>query len=163
MKAIYKNKSYTAEFEKKTMNVVLYSYTKDDGFHDYVDPWGNRAEDFFSKVVSQVSLSYIWRISYNVQFKNRWYHLHTAINPLAISENHYEVILDFTEGELAEQLGFERTDKFYYTKRLYREDIEALKVIETPLGRFSDRGLKETILVGDELDEYLEEIVKGEL
>ena len=62
------------------------------------------------------------------------------------------------EKKLAEELEFERTDKFYYTKRIYRKDIEALKVIEIPQGIFSLQGKKERILEGQEIDDYFASI-----
>lgn len=163
MKATYKNKSYVVEFDKNPNNVVLYSYTRDSGFQNHVDPWGNKADDFFSKSVSQDCLSYMWDNFYEVKFKGRWYRLFTALNSGAISENHYEIILDFREMELAEELDFDRTDKFYYTKRLYRSDIEALKVIESPQGIFANQDNKEQIFIGQEIDDYLSTIVNGEL
>lgn len=165
MKATYENKKYMAEFDKKNNNVILYSYTKDSGFQNHIDPWGNKADDFFSRIVSQSCLSYMWNISYQVKFKNRWYNLHTALNRLAVIEEHYEITLSFLDNQeqkLAEELAFKRTDKFYYTKRLYRSDIEALKVIESPQGIFAKQGEKEQILTGQEIDIYLSTIVNSE-
>ncbi|MCP3888284.1 MAG: hypothetical protein GY702_05345, partial [Desulfobulbaceae bacterium] len=57
-----------------------------------------------------------------------------------------------------EELGFERPDKFYFTKKIYRKDIEALKVIESPQGIFSSQGKKERILEGQEIDDYFASI-----
>ena len=83
------------------------------------------------------------------------------MNSRTIFEDYYEIILSFLDAEekkLAEELDFERTDKFYYTKRIYRKDIEALKVIEIPQGIFSLQGKKERILEGQEIDDYFASI-----
>lgn len=165
MKAVYNNKNYEAEFKIMTTDVILYSYTKDEGFHNHTDPWGNEASDFFSKIVPQELITYIWENSYELKYQGRWFHLFTALNPQTIFEDYYEVILSFLDVEekkLAEELDFERTDKFYYTKRIYRKDIKALKVIESPQGIFSSQGKKVRILEGEAIDAYLSELVRND-
>ena len=48
MYAIYKQKKYDAEL-RLGKDVTLYSYVKDEGFENYVDPWGRESDTFFSK------------------------------------------------------------------------------------------------------------------
>ena len=56
---------------------------------------------------------------------------------------------------LIEKLGFEVYDKGQWWKEIGRRDIEALKIIEKPLGIFKDRGLKVKILEGKDIDDFL--------
>lgn len=157
MKAVYNNKNYEAEFKIMATDVILYSYTKDEGFHNHTDPWGNEASDFFSKIVPQELITYIWENSYELKYKGRWFHLASSLNNKTISKELFVIGFDYcgSEGiELAEKLDFERPDKFYFEKRICRKDIEAIKVIETPLGIFSSQGKKERILEGQAIDDY---------
>ena len=59
---------------------------------------------------------------------------------------------------LIEKLGFEVYDKGQWWKEIGRRDIEALKIIEKPLGIFKDQGLKVKILKGKDIDEFLASI-----
>lgn len=161
MYAYYKGELFSTHNVKGKF--MIGSKIQKEGFEEYTDVLGRKHSDHFVKLLDITELDYLYELSYQVKLKNRWYNLHTALNHLAVTEEHYEITLSFLdrqEQKLAEEPVFERTDKFYYTKRLYRSDIEALKVIETPLGIFSDQGQKEKIFVGSELDDYLEGIMK---
>jgi hypothetical protein len=59
------------------------------------------------------------------------------------------------EYELIEKLGFEVYDKGQWWKKIGRKGIEALKIIEKPLGIFKDRGSKVKILEGKDIDDFL--------
>ena len=48
MYAIYKQKKYDAEL-RLGKDVTLYSYVKEEGFENYVDPWGRESDDFSPK------------------------------------------------------------------------------------------------------------------
>ncbi|HEL9633527.1 TPA: hypothetical protein U0K44_000337 [Streptococcus suis] len=165
MIGIYKGKRYTASSHLGNKIVVIYSDSKEIGFKNAISPWGKVYDDYFSKEVFESDLDYLYELSYELKYKDRWFHLYTALNTRTITEDYYEIILDFLDSEekqLAEELEFERTDKFYYTKRIYRKDIEALKIIEIPQGIFSSQGKKETILQGEAIDTYLTEVVESD-
>ena len=159
MKAIYKGCSFRASrFQGK---IRIGSDKKSEGFVEYVDVLGNRHEDHFVRLLDETELDYLYELTYELKYQGRWFHLFTALNSRTIFEDYYEIILSFLDAEekkLAEELEFERTDKFYYTKRIYRKDIEALKVIEIPQGIFSLQGKKERILEGQEIDDYFASI-----
>ena len=53
---------------------------------------------------------------------------------------------------------YEPYDKGQWWKDIRRKDIEALKIIEKPLGIFKDQGLKVKILKGKDIDEFLASI-----
>ncbi|MGT2884964.1 hypothetical protein ACVRZS_08600 [Streptococcus ferus] len=159
MKAIFKGNLFQAS--RYQGKIRIGSDKKSEGFVEYVDVLGNLHKDHFVRLLDERDLDYLYELSYELKYKGRWFHLFTALNPRAISEDYFEIILSFLdleEKELAEKLGFERTDKFYYTKRLYRKDIEELKVIELPQGIFSSQGKKERILEGEEIDDYFASI-----
>ncbi|MGT2712500.1 hypothetical protein [Streptococcus oriscaviae] len=165
MIGIYKGKKYTVSGHLGNNIFVVYSDIKEVGFKNAISPWGKVYDDYFSKEVNESDLDYLYELSYELKYKDRWFHLYTALNTRTITEDYYEIILDFLDVEekkLAEELDFERTDKFYYTKRIYRKDIEELKVIESPQGIFSSQGKKEIILQGEAIDAYLSEIVHND-
>lgn len=164
MYAYYKGELFSTHNVKGKF--MIGSKIQKEGFEEYTDVLGRKHNDHFVKLLDITELDYLYELSYQVKFKNRWYNLHTALNHLAVTEEHYEITLSFLdrqEQKLAEELAFERTDKFYYTKRLYRSDIEALKVIESPQGIFAKQDNKEQIFTGQEIDDYLSTIVNGEL
>lgn len=159
MKAIYKGRLFHASrFQGK---IRIGSDIKSEGFVEYVDVLGNLHKDHFVRLLDDRELDYLYELSYELKYKGRWFRLFTALNPQTISEDYFEIILSFLdleEKKLAEELDFERTDKFYYTKRIYRKDIEKLKVIELPQGIFSSQGKKEKILEGQAIDDYFASI-----
>lgn len=163
MKAIFKGNLFQAS--RYQGKIRIGSDKKLEGFEEYVDILGNLHHDHFVRSLSENELDYLYELSYELKYKGRWFHLFTALNPQTIFEDYYEVILSFLDVEekkLAEELDFERTDKFYYTKRIYRKDIEALKIIESPQGIFSSQGKKVRILEGEAIDAYLSELARND-
>ena len=159
MKAIFKGNLFRAS--RYQGKIRIGSNKKLEGFEEYVDVLGNLHKDHFVRLLDESELDYLYELSYELKYQGRWFHLFTALNSRTIFEDYYEIILSFLDAEekkLAEELEFERTDKFYYTKRIYRKDIEALKVIEIPQGIFSLQGKKERILEGQEIDDYFASI-----
>ena len=163
MKAIFKGNLFRAS--RYQGKIRIGSNKKLEGFEEYVDVLGNLHKDHFVRLLDESELDYLYELSYELKYQGRWFHLFTALNSRTIFEDYYEIILSFLDAEekkLAEELEFERTDKFYYTKRIYRKDIEALKVIEIPQGIFSSQGKKEILLQGEAIDTYLSEIVHND-
>ncbi|WP_373712383.1 hypothetical protein [Streptococcus sp.] len=163
MKAIFKGNLFRAS--RYQGKIRIGSNKKLEGFEEYVDVLGNLHKDHFVRLLDESELDYLYELSYELKYQGRWFHLFTALNSRTIFEDYYEIILSFLDTEekkLAEELDFERTDKFYYTKRIYRKDIEALKVIEIPQGIFSSQGKKEILLQGEAIDTYLSEIVHND-
>ena len=163
MKVIFKGNLFRAS--RYQGKIRIGSNKKLEGFEEYVDVLGNLHKDHFVRLLDESELDYLYELSYELKYQGRWFHLFTALNSRTIFEDYYEIILSFLDAEekkLAEELDFERTDKFYYTKRIYRKDIEALKVIEIPQGIFSSQGKKEILLQGEAIDTYLSEIVHND-
>ena len=161
MIGIYKGKRYVADYTFGKAVVTIYSYEKEMGFENAISPWGKVYDDYFSKQVIATELDYLYELSYELKYRGLWFYLTSSLNTNTISKELFVIGLDYFGSEaieLAEELGFERPDKFYFTKKIYRKDIEALKVIESPQGIFSSQGKKETILEGQAIDDYFASI-----
>ena len=156
MYAIYKQKKYDAEL-RLGKDVTLYSYMKDEGFENYVDPLGRESDDFFSKKVDIHELDYLYKMVYEIQYKGHFYIFKNGdFTKRAIAEEAFYILSDdVSNPKFFEDLGFTRSDKFYFDKKISRSDIEAIKIIEKPLGIFKDQGLKAKILEGKDIDDFL--------
>ena len=154
MYAIYKQKKYDAEL-RLGKNVTLYSYVKEEGFENHVDPWGRESDTFFSKKMDIHELDYLYRIEYEIQYKGHFFDVMSAMKRKLIDKDLFVLNGGIEEYELIEKLGFEVYDKGQWWKKIGRKDIEALKIIEKPLGIFKDRGVKMKIIEGKDIDDFL--------
>ena len=154
MYAIYKQKKYDAEL-RLGKDVTLYSYVKEDGFENYVDPWGRESDVFFSKKMDIHELDYLYEIDYEIQYKGHFFDVMSAMKRITIDEDWFAIRAGIEKYELIEKLGFEVYDKGQWWKKIGRKDIEVLKIIEKPLGIFKDRGLKIKTLEGKDIDDFL--------
>ena len=154
MYAIYKQKKYDAEL-RLGKDVTLYSYVKEEGFENYVDPWGRESDVFFSKKIDIHELDYLYEVKYEFLYKGHYFKaLSTMIRKL-IDKDYFEISAGIEKYDLIEKLGFKRLDESTWWKDIRRKDIEALKIVEEPLGIFKDQGLKIKILEGKAIDEFL--------
>ena len=154
MYAIYKQKKYDADIELDN-TVTIYSYVKEEGFENDITPWGEVEDDYFSKKVNMNELDYLYRIVYEIQYKGHFFDVMSAMKRITIDEDWFVIRAGIEKYELIEKLGFERYDKATWRKEIKRKDIEALKIIEKPLGIFKEQGLKVKILEGKAIDEFL--------
>ena len=154
MYAIYKQKKYDAEL-RLGKDVTLYSYVKEEGFENYVDPWGRESDTFFSQKMDIHELDYLYRIVYEIQYKGHFFDVMSTMIRRVIDEDRFAIRAGIEKYELIEKLGFEVYDKGQWWKKIGRKDIEALKIIDKPLGIFKDQGLKIKILEGKEIDDFL--------
>ena len=154
MYAIYKQKKYGVSVGLDNQ-VTLHSRIKEEGFDNFVTPWGEVMDDFFSKTVNMNELDYLYRTVYEIQYKGHFFDVISAMKRITIDEDWFVIRAGIEKYELIEKLGFERYDKANWRKEIKRKDIEALKIIEKPLGIFKDQGLKIEILEGKAIDEFL--------
>ena len=154
MYAVYKQKKYDAEL-RLGKDVTLYSYVKEEGFENYVDPWGRESDTFFSKKVDIHELDYLYKMVYEIQYKGHFFHMMSAMKRKLIDKDLFWLNAGVEEDELIEKLGFEVYDKGEWWKEIGRKDIEAIKIIEKPLGIFKDRGSKVKIIEGKDIDDFL--------
>ena len=154
MYAIYKQKKYDADVELDN-TVTIYSYVKEEGFENDITPWGEVEDDYFSKKVNMNELDYLYRIVYEIQYKGHFFDVMSTMIRRVIDEDRFAIRAGIEKYELIEKLGFEVYDKGQWWKKIGRKDIEALKIIDKPLGIFKDQGLKIKILEGREIDDFL--------
>ena len=154
MYAIYKQKKYDAEL-RLGKDVTLYSYVKDEGFENYVDPLGRESDDFFSKKMDIHELDYLYEVKYEFLYRGHYFKaLSTMIRKL-IDKDYFEIAAGIEKYDLIEKLGFKRLDESTWWKDIRRKDIEAIKIIEEPEGIFKEQGLKIKILEGKAIDDFL--------
>ena len=154
MYAIYKQMKYDAEL-RLGKDVTLYSCVKEEGFENYVDPWGRESDTFFSKKVDIHELNYLYRIVYEIQYKGHFFDVMSVMKRKLIDKDLFVLNAGIEKYPLIEKLGFEVYDKGQWWKKIGRKDIEALKIIEKPEGIFKDQGLKIKILEGKDIDDFL--------
>lgn len=154
MYAIYKQKKYDADIELDN-TVTIYSYIKEEGFENDITPWGEVEDDYFSKKVNMNELDYLYRIVYEIQYKGHFFDVMSTMKRINIDEDWFAIRAGIEKYELIEKLGFKVYDKATWWKEIGRKDIEALKIIEKPLGIFKNQGLKVKILEGKDIDDFL--------
>lgn len=154
MYAIYKQKKYGVSVGLDNQ-VTLHSRIKEEGFDNFVTPWGEVKDDFFSKKVNMNELDYLYRIVYEIQYKGHFFDVMSTMKRINIDEDWFAIRAGIEKYELIEKLEFKVYDKATWWKEIGRKDIEALKIIDKPLGIFQDQGLKIKILEGKAIDEFL--------
>ena len=154
MYAIYKQKKYDADIELDN-TVTIYSYVKEEGFVNDITPWGEVEDDYFSKRVDQKELDFLYEIEYEIKYKGHFFDVMTTMIRRVIDEDRFAIRAGIEKYELIEKLGFEVYDKGQWWKKIGRKDIEALKIIDKPLGIFKDQGVKVKILEGADIDDFL--------
>ena len=154
MYAIYKQKKYDADIELDN-TVIIYSYVKEEGFENDITPWGEVEDDYFSKKVNMNELDYLYRTVYEIQYKGHFFDVMSTMKRINIDEDWFAIRAGIEKYELIEKLGFKVYDKATWWKEIGRKDIEALKIIDKPLGIFKDRGSKVKIIEGADIDDFL--------
>ena len=157
MYAIYKQKKYGVSVGLDNQ-VTLHSRIKEEGFDNFVTPWGEVMDDFFSKTVNMNELDYLYRTEYEIKYKGHFFDVMSAMKRKLIDKDLFVLNAGIEEYELIEKLGFEVYDKGQWWKKIGRKDIEALKIIEEPEGIFKDQGLKIKILEGKDIDDFLSSV-----
>ena len=161
MIAIYRGKKY--HVSKGLSNndwIVLTSDTKDEGFNNYVDSWGEEIDDFFSKKVKMEELDYLYKIHYEIQYKGHSFYVSSGMIRRNVEKDWFEIIPSANQNQIKDELGFKQINKLEWAKEISRKDIEVLKIIETPLGIFKDQGVKVKSLEGQDIDNFLNSIEK---
>ena len=154
MYAVYKQQHFEAEY-KNDDEVILYSSVRVEGFQNYIDSRGKLFPDYFSKTVKIEELDYLYKIHYEIQYKGHFFHITSAMNQMNIKNDWFELIPNIKQNELKNELGFKQINKLDWAKEIGRKDIEAIKIVETPVDIFKDQGLKVKILEGKAIDEFL--------
>ena len=161
MIAIYRGKKYNASKGLSNNDwIVLTSDTKDEGFNNYVDSWGEEIDDFFSKNVKMEELDYLYSIHYEIQYKGHSFYVSSGMIRRNVEKDWFEIIPSANQNQIKDELGFKQINKLEWAKEISRKDIEVLKIIETPLGIFKDQGVKIKSLEDQDIDNFLNSIEK---
>lgn len=153
MDGIYKGKKYRVAKISTFYRVI--SREKEEGFEEYIDIVGKKRPDIFVKDVDIHELDYLYEVKYEFLYRGHYFKaLSTMIRKL-IDKDYFEISAGIEKYDLIEKLGFKRLDESTWWKDIRRKDIEALKIVEEPLGIFKDQGLKIKILEGKAIDEFL--------
>ncbi|MCT2161070.1 Uncharacterised protein [Granulicatella adiacens] len=154
MYAVYKQQNFEAEY-KNDDEVILYSSVRVEGFQNYIDSRGKLFPDYFSKTVKIEELDYLYKIHYEIQYKGHFFHITSAMNQMNIKNDWFELIPNIKQNELKNELDFKQINKLDWAKEIGRKDIEAIKIVETPVDIFKVQGSKFKILEGKDIDEFL--------
>ena len=159
MIAIHQGKKYNVSKGLSNNDwIVLTSDTKDEGFNNYVDFWGEEFDDFFSKKVKMEELDYLYSIHYEIQYKSHSFDVSSGMIRRNIEKDWFEIIPSANQNQIKDELGFKQINKLEWAKEIGRKDIEVLKIVETPLGIFKDQGVKVKNLEGQDIDNFLNSI-----
>lgn len=159
MIAIHQGKKYNVSKGLSNNDwIVLTSDTKDEGFNNYIDSWGEEFDDFFSKKVKMDELDYLYSIHYEIQYKGHSFYVSSGMIRRNIEKDWFEIKPSANQNEIKDELEFEQINKLEWTKEIGRKDIEVLKIVETPLGVFKDQGVKVKNLEGLDIDDFLNSI-----
>ena len=80
MIAIYRGKKYNVSKGLSNNDwIVLTSDTKDGGFSNYIDSWGEEFDDFFSKKVKMEELDFLYSIHYEIQYKGHSFYVSSGM------------------------------------------------------------------------------------
>ena len=154
MYAVYKQQNFEAEY-KNDDEVILYSSVRVEGFQNYIDSRGKLFPDYFSKTVKIEELDYLYKIHYEIQYKGHFFHITSAMNQMNIKNDWFQLITNIKQNELKNELDFKQINKLDWAKEIGRKDIEAIKIVETPVDIFKVQGSKFKILEGKDIDEFL--------
>ena len=161
MIAIHQGKKYNVSKGLSNNDwIVLTSDTKDGGFSNYIDSWGEEFDDFFSKKVKMQELDFLYSIHYEIQYKGHSFYVSSGMIRRNIEKDWFEIIPSANQNQIKDELGFKQINKLEWAKEISRKDIEVLKIVETPLGIFKDQGVKVKSLECQAIDNFLNSIEK---
>ncbi|WP_144550374.1 hypothetical protein [Peribacillus simplex] len=81
-------------------------------------------ENIYIKNVSVEEVENLFKINTKAKYKGELF-------PASEERNTGKVLLDTTNTELAKKMGFERTDKYMYSKSVERDEVEIIEVRKT--------------------------------
>ena len=121
---------------------------------------GRISDNVFTKKVKMEELDYLYSIHYEIQYKGHSFDVSSGMIRRNIKKDWFEIISSANQNEIKDELGFTQINKLEWAKDIGRKDIEALKIVETPLGIFKDQGVKVKNLEGQDIDDFLNSIEK---
>lgn len=152
MYCIYKNRKYKAKIRNKM--ILITSKIKQDDFNNYIDVLGKEHSDLFMKEVDfkEVEVVYIEKIE--ICFKGIYFQLFSStITQENVAKDRF--ILFTSSEKQVKEYRFEKKEQFVFTKKISKEQIEMIKIIQKPIKEFEDYGVKEIIIEKHDIDDWL--------
>lgn len=153
---IYRNKRYLAEV--KNSKIEITSNHRYEGFIEYVDVIGRTHDDLFIRKLDIDEVDVIYKEDVLIKYQDNYFELFAdKIYKNNILDNSYMI---WTNSEqLAQKYVFIKKEQFVFIKYITREEIEAVKIVKKPILVFKEKEPSEEILEGDDLDNWLSELI----
>ncbi|KIL43109.1 hypothetical protein [Jeotgalibacillus campisalis] len=124
--ARYKNKTFrVSTIDGETVRLVSEESNISEGFKELIYPSNykdrNNLPTLYIKEVKKVEIEEIYEVDYKAKFRGEKFNL-------SFNKAGSEFRLGTMHAELANQYGFERTDKYYYEKIVNENEIEVIEV-----------------------------------
>lgn len=148
----YKKSKYKAKIRNK--KILITSKIKQEGFNNYIDVLGNEHSNLFMKEVDFNEVEVVYKEKIEIGFKGICFQLFSStITQENIVKDRFTL---FTSSEkLAKEYSFEKKEQFVFTKDISKEQIEMIKIIQSPIKEFEAYGIKEIIIEKNDIDEWL--------
>lgn len=146
------------KIKKRNCEYIITSKVRKEGFTNYIDVLGNEHSELYMKIVNANEVDVIYKEDVFIKYKDKYFQLFAdKISRNAVLDDSYMI---WTNSEqLAEEYIFEKKEQFVFIKYITRKEIEAVKIVKTPVLDFKDIEQSEEILEGDVLDSWLSELI----
>lgn len=146
------------KIKKRNCEYIITSKVRKEGFTNYIDVLGNEHSELYMKIVKANEVDVIYSEDVFIKYKDKYFQLFAdKISRNAVLDDSYMI---WTNSEqLAEEYIFEKKEQFVFIKYITRKEIEAVKIVKTPVLDFKDIKQSEEILKGDVLDSWLSELI----
>lgn len=146
------------KIKKRNCEYIITSKVRKEGFTNYIDVLGNEHSELYMKIVKANEVDVIYSEDVFIKYKDKYFQLFAdKISRNAVLDDSYMI---WTNSEqLAEEYIFEKKEQFVFIKYITRKEIEAVKIVKTPVLDFKDIEQSEEILEGDVLDSWLSELI----
>lgn len=146
------------KIKKRNDEYIITSRVRKEGFTNYIDALGNEHSDLYMKSIKANEVDVIYNEDVFIKYKDKYFHLFAdKISGNAVLDDSYMIWTD--SEQLAREYVFEKKEQFVFIKYITRKEIEAVKVVKTPVLDFKDIEQSEEILEGDALDNWLSELI----
>lgn len=146
------------KIKKRNGEYIITSKERKEGFTNYIDVLGNEHSELYMKIVNTNEVGIIYNEDISIKYVDKYFQLFSGkISRNAVLDDSYMIWTD--SEQLAQEYIFEKKEQFVFIKYITRKEIEAIKIIKTPILEFKDIELSEDILEGDALDIWLSELI----
>ena len=153
---VYKKDKYLAEVSNSIVEITSNHHA--DGFEKYADVIGQIHDDIYIKRLSIDDIDLLYMEDMYIEYRKNFFQLFAGkILKNDVLNNSYMIWTD--SEQLAKEYTFEKKEQFVFTKNITRDEIEAVKIVRTPVLIFKDSEKSEILLQGNDLVHYLQEMI----